>query len=129
ETLLVLGSDLPYQQFYPDATVIQVDIRGSQIGRRTPVDVPLVGGVGETVRSLLPKLRAHKNSGHLDDATKHFAKTRKKLDDLASTSRRTIHPQYLTRLLDEQAADDAVFVPDVGSPVIWASRYLTVNGR
>lgn len=129
EALLILGSDLPYQQFYPDATVIQVDIDGSHIGRRTPVEVPLVGGVAETVRALLPLLRTHKNRSHLDDATAHYAKARRKLDELASPSRRTIHPQYLARLLDEGATDDAVFLPDVGSPVIWAARYLTMNGR
>lgn len=129
ETLLILGSDLPYQQFYPDAHVVQVDIDGSRIGRRTPVDVPLVGGVAETIRALLPLLRTHKKRSHLDDSVQHYAKTRNKLDDLASPSRRTIHPQYLTRLLDEGASDDAVFLPDVGSPVIWAARYLTMNGR
>lgn len=129
ETLLVLGSDLPYQQFYPDATVIQVDIRGERIGRRTPVEVPLVGGVAETIRALLPRLRAHDHRGHLSDAVKHYAKTRRTLDELASPSRRTIHPQYLARLIDEAASDDAVFLPDVGSPVIWAARYLTMNGR
>lgn len=129
ETLLVLGSDLPYQQFYPDATVIQVDIRGDRIGRRTPVEVPLVGGVGETIRALLPRLRTHTGRKHLDGATKHYAKTRRTLDDLATPSKRTIHPQYLTRLIDEAADDDAVFLPDVGSPVIWAARYLTMNGR
>ena len=129
ETLLVLGSDLPYQQFYPDATVVQVDIDGAQIGRRTPVEVPLVGGVAETVRALLPRLRTHKKRRHLDESVKHYTKTRRKLDDLASPSRRTIHPQYLTRVIDEHADDDAVFLPDVGSPVTWAARYLTMNGR
>lgn len=130
ETLLVLGSDLPYQQFYPqDATVVQVDVRGEQIGRRTPVDVGLVGGVKETVQALLPRLDAHRGSKHLDSATKHYRHTRKDLDSLATPSKRTIHPQYLARLVDQAAADDAVFLPDVGSPVVWASRYLTMNGR
>ncbi|OSM42691.1 ubiquinone-dependent pyruvate dehydrogenase [Nesterenkonia sp. PF2B19] len=130
ETLLVLGADLPYQQFYPeDATVVQVDVRGEQIGRRTRVDVGLVGGVKETVEALLPRLDAHRNSKHLDSATKHYRRTRKDLDSLATPSKRTIHPQYLARLVDQAAADDAVFLPDVGSPVVWASRYLTMNGR
>lgn len=130
ETLLVLGSDLPYPQFYPqDATVVQVDIRGEQIGRRTAVDIPLVGGVRETIESLLPRLSEHRSSKHLKAATKHYAKTRKDLDSLATASKRTIHPQYLTRLIDEAADDDAVFIPDVGSPVVWACRYLTMNGR
>ena len=58
DTLLMLGTDFPYQQFFPeDATIIQVDIRGEQIGRRTPVDLGLVGGVKETIDHLLPKLQ------------------------------------------------------------------------
>lgn len=129
ETLLVLGSDLPYPQFYPDATVIQVDIRGEQIGRRTTVDLPLVGGVAETVRALLPKLETHRSSKHLEAMTKHYRSTRKDLDSLATPSKRTIHPQYLAALIDQHADDDAVFIPDVGSPVVWACRYLTMNGR
>ena len=62
---------------------------------------------------------------------KHYARTREDLDELATPSRRSkpIHPQYLARLIDEAADDDAVFIPDVGSPVVWAARYLRMNGR
>ncbi|MCF2573389.1 ubiquinone-dependent pyruvate dehydrogenase [Brevibacterium sp. UCMA 11754] len=130
DTLLMLGTDLPYQQFYPeDATVIQADVRGSQIGRRTRVDIGLVGTVADTVGELLPLIKPSRSSSHLKSMTKHYGKTRKDLDELATPSKRTIHPQYLTRLIDEMADDDAVFVPDVGSPVVWAARYLTMNGR
>ncbi len=130
ETLLMLGTDFPYPQFFPeDATVIQVDVRGAQIGRRTHVDIGLVGGVAETVGELLPRLDSGKDPGHLKAAVKHYRRTRKDLDDLATPSKRTIHPQYLTRLIDEAAADDAVFIPDVGSPAVWAARYMTMNGK
>lgn len=130
ETLLILGSSLPYRQFYPeDATVIQVDVRGDQIGRRVAVDVPLVGGVKETAQALLPLLRGDASPSFLEKALKHYAKTRRDLDELATPDRRRIHPQYVARLLDEAAAEDAVFLPDVGSPVVWAARYLTMNGR
>lgn len=131
DVLLMLGTDLPYQQFYPsDAKVVQVDIRGEQIGRRTPVDIGLVGSVADTIPALLPLLE-QKDSAHLDDAVAHYTKARRGLDALADDDRgRTpIHPQYLTRLVDEIASDDAVFIPDVGSPVVWAARYLTMNGR
>lgn len=131
ETLLMLGTDLPYQQFYPeDATIIQVDIRGENLGRRAPLDLGLVGDVGETARALLPLLKA-KDRRHLEDSVKHFQRTRERLDDLATPTKsgRAIRPQYLARVLDEQASDDAVFIPDVGSPVVWAARYLTMNGR
>ena len=132
DTLLMLGTDFPYQQFLPqDATVIQVDIRGEQLGRRTPIDVGLVGGVRETLQALQPELTPKRSTKHLDTMTKHYGKTRKELDHLATSRRgsQPIHPQYLTRLLDEAAADDAVFIPDVGSPVVWAARYLRMNGR
>ena len=57
DVLLMLGTDFPYSQFYPDhATVIQVDVRGRHLGRRTPVDLPLVGSVVDTLAALLPLL-------------------------------------------------------------------------
>jgi pyruvate dehydrogenase (quinone) len=131
DTLLMLGTDFPYQQFYPDATRIQVDIRGEQLGRRTHLDLALVGGVRETIDALLPHIHAKTDRTHLDEMLDHYRKTRRRLDELATPSRdnRPIHPQYLARLVDESADDDAIFIPDVGSPVIWAARYLTMNGK
>lgn len=132
DTLLMLGTDFPYPQFLPsDATTIQIDLRGEQLGRRTRVDLGLVGGVRETIRALLPQLQPKRSSKHLDTMLKHYQRTRKDLDELATPSKRSaaVHPQYLVRLLDEAAADDAVFIPDVGSPVVWAARYLTMNGK
>ncbi|CAH0218686.1 MULTISPECIES: ubiquinone-dependent pyruvate dehydrogenase [unclassified Microbacterium] len=132
DTLLVLGSDFPYTQFYPeDATTIQVDIRGSQLGKRHPLDLGLVGDVRATAEALLPRIAEKSDRSHVDDAVAHYRKTRAKLDDLAVPAKgnNPIHPQYLARLLDENAADDAVFTADVGSPTVWAARYLTMNGR
>jgi pyruvate dehydrogenase (quinone) len=132
DTLLMLGTDFPYQQFYPDgATVIQVDVRGQQIGRRHPVDVALVGTVRDTIAALLPRLAVKADSSHLDKMRAHYAKARADLDDLASPDRnRTpMHPQYVAKVVDQLAAEDAVFIPDVGTTTIWACRYLTMNGR
>ncbi len=132
DTILLLGTDFPYQQFYPqDATIIQIDVRGEQLGRRTKIDVGLVGTVTDTLQAMLPLLERKSDTGHLKDAQKHYRKTREKLDDLATPSRKgaKIHPQYLVRILDQLADEDAVFLPDVGSPVIWASRYLSMNGK
>src|SRR6202795_1995303 len=67
EALLVLGSDFPYQQFYPkDAKIIQVDMRGEQIGRRTRVDLGMVGTVKETLQGLLPLLEEKSDRQYLD---------------------------------------------------------------
>jgi pyruvate dehydrogenase (quinone) len=132
EALLLLGTDFPYRQFYPkDAKVLQVDIRGEQIGRRTRVDVPLVGSVNDTIGALLPRLTPKTDSDHLDRMRTHYAKARKGLDELAvnDRNRTPMHPQFVAKTIDELANDDAVFLPDVGTPVVWAARYLHMNGR
>lgn len=132
DTLLMLGTDFPYRQFFPKhAKTIQVDIRGEQLGRRHPIDLGMVGTVKDTAAALLPLLDRSGDRRHLDDSLDHYRRTRAKLDELATPSRSKapIHPQYLARLVDQAASDDAVFIPDVGSPVVWAARYLTMNGR
>lgn len=132
ETLLMLGTDFPYQQFYPEqATIIQIDIRGEQIGRRTKVDVGLVGDVKTTLAALSPRLNQKRDDRHLKDSLQHYQTARQGLDELASgePGRKPIHPQYVTRVLDAVAAEDAIFACDVGTPTIWAARYLTMNGK
>jgi pyruvate dehydrogenase (quinone) len=131
DLLLMLGTDFPYQQFYPsDAKVIQVDLRGEQIGRRTAVDLGLVGSVKDTLAALLPLLDKHEGT-HLQDAQAHFKKARKELDELAGgeAGKLPIHPQHVTAILDRLASEDAIFTCDVGTPTVWAARYITMNGK
>ena len=132
DTLLMLGTDFPYQQFYPEkATIIQIDIRGEQIGRRTKVDLGLIGDVKTTLTLLSPKLSQKTHDKHLRDALEHYQKARKGLDDLATgePGRKPIHPQYVAKMIDEVAGQDAIFTCDVGTPTVWAARYLTMNGK
>lgn len=132
DVLLMLGTDFPYQQFYPPgAKVVQVDIRGGQIGRRTKVDLGLVGDVKQTLAGLKPLLAQKKDGGHLKASLEHYGKTRKELDSLSvgTPGKTPIHPQYVARVANEIAAEDAIFTCDVGTPTIWAARYLKMNGR
>ena len=132
DTLLMLGTDFPYQQFYPEgATVIQVDIRGRNLGRRTPIDLGLRGSVADTLAALQPLLRPKTDREHLDRSLRHYRKTRAQLDSLAVNDRdkTPIRPEYVAALANRLASDDAVFTCDVGSPVVWAARYVTMNGR
>ena len=132
DVLLVLGSDFPYRQFYPkEARIIQVDRRGEQIGRRTPVELGLVGTVKDTLAALLPRLQEQAGRRHLDNCLAHYQDARKALDELATgePGQIPIHPQYVAKVLDEVASDDAIFMCDVGTPTIWAARYLHMNGR
>lgn len=132
DTLLMLGTDFPYQQFYPDhAKTIQIDIRGRHLGRRAPIELGLVGTVADTATALQPLLRQKTDRTHLDRALRHYRRTRKTLDALAVNDRdRTpIRPEYVAGVVNRLASEDAVFTADVGSPVVWAARYLAMNGR
>lgn len=133
DVLLMLGTDFPYQQFFPSkAKIIQVDLRGSQIGRRTKIDVGLVGDVKQTLNALRPFLtQKDDNKGHLKTSTDHYKKTRADLDSQAvgSPGKTPIHPQYVIKVVNELASEDAIFTCDVGTPTLWAARYLKMNGK
>jgi len=131
-TLLMIGTDFPYQQFFPShATVIQIDLRGEQLGRRTKVDYGIVGDTKATLQVLLPKLKQNGDDKHLRKSVEHYRKTRKSLDDLATEGNkpRGSHPQFVARQISELASEDAIFTCDVGTPTIWAARYLKMNGK
>jgi pyruvate dehydrogenase (quinone) len=132
DTLVMLGTDFPYRNFYPaDAAIVQIDRDPAALGRRASLTLGLVGDVGETVRALLPRLRRKTNRRFIEAAREHYAHAREGLDELArpAGAGRAVHPQYLTRLVDQLAAEDAIFTADVGTPTVWAARYLTMNGK
>ncbi|SOE87299.1 pyruvate dehydrogenase (quinone) [Burkholderia sp. YR290] len=132
DTLLLLGTDFPYRQFYPEgATIAQIDVRPESLGNRCSLDLGLLGTVKDTLAALLPVLNEKTDSSHLDSALAHYRQARKDLDSLAESnpSSTTIHPQYVTRLVSQLAADDAIFTCDVGTPTAWTARYLKLNGR
>jgi pyruvate dehydrogenase (quinone) len=132
DTLVMLGTGFPYRQFYPeDARVVQIDIRPEALGNRCPLELGVLGDLRLTLKALLPLLSEKTDTAHLDSALADYAKARKALDVLAESnaSSKTIHPQYVTRLVSELAADDAIFTCDVGTPTVWAARYLKMNGK
>lgn len=132
DTLLLLGTDFPYRQFFPEhAKIAQIDIRPEALGNRCPLDLGLIGDVRETLQSLLPSIPEKIDSSHLDAALAHYKKAREGLDRLAEPrdGSKLIHPQYVTRLVSELAAEDAIFTCDVGTPILWTARYLKVNGK
>jgi pyruvate dehydrogenase (quinone) len=132
DTLLLLGTDFPYRQFFPDdARIAQIDIRAAALGNRCPLDLGIVGDVRDTLTALLPLIDAKSDREHLDNALAHYRTTRADLDALAESRphSKLIHPQYVNRIISELADDDAIFSADVGTPVAWAARYLKMNGR
>ena len=132
DTLLLLGTNFPYRQFYPaNANIAQIDIRPENLGRKASIDLGLVGDVAATIDALLPLVDGKDNTVFIDQARSHYAKARKSLDELArgTSGRPPIHPQHVAKVVSELAAEDAVFTADVGEPTIWAARYLKMNGK
>ncbi len=133
DLLLMLGTDFPYRQFYPQGTarIAQIDIRPEQLGRRAPIAHGLVGDIAATLDALLPLLQEKQDRRFLDQAVAHYRKTRQSLDELAvgTPGRKLIHPQQVAKALSDFASDDAVFTCDVGLPTVWAARYLATNGK
>lgn len=84
DTLIMLGTDFPYRQFYPkDATIVQVDRDPAALGRRTPLQLGIAADVGETIAALLPQLERREERGFLDKSLAHYRKAREGLDELA----------------------------------------------
>jgi len=130
--LLMLGTDFPYRQFYPQGSgvhIAQIDIRAENIGRRAPVDLGVVGDIKATLGALLPLLKEKHDGSHLTQLREHYARARKALDDLAAPGKGRIHPQQIAKAISDRAAEDAVFTCDVGLPTVWAARYLALNGK
>ena len=131
DLLLCLGSDFAYTQFYPGkARIVQVDIDPTRLGRRAPVDLGLVGDVGDTIDALLPRLTPREHGRHLNRALKSYAEDLKGyLESAEEPDPSLIHPQHLTETLDRLAAKDAIFAADGGSPMVWLLRHLSANGE
>lgn len=130
DTLVLLGTQFPYRVFYPtDAKIIQIDINPASIGAHSKVDMALVGDIKSTLRALLPLVEEKTERKFLDKALEDYRDARKGLDDLAKPSEKAIHPQYLAQQISHFAADDAIFTCDVGTPTVWAARYLKMNGK
>ncbi len=131
DTVVLLGTRFPYRAFYPEkAKIIQIDIDPGSLGSHCHVDMALIGDIRTTLIALQPLLEVKQDRTFLDKALKHYQKARKDLDDLATANdKQAIHPQYLAQQLSTWASDDAIFTCDVGTPTVWAARYLKMNGK
>lgn len=131
DVMVMLGTDFPYDQFLPDTLTIQVDRDASVLGRRTQVDYPVHGDTLATVQGLLPLLKRKRSRSFLKKTLKRhdrimnhavgaYTRNVKRLSP--------IHPEYVASVLDEVAAQDAVFTADTGMTNVWQARYIRPLG-
>jgi pyruvate dehydrogenase (quinone) len=128
DLLLLLGTDFPFSEFLPNGNVkkVQIDTNPKHLGRRTALDLGLVGDVQATVAAVLPKIREKNDTSFLE---KHLAQTRE-FDELLShyvekgPGIKPIRPEYLAATLSALASDDAMFFADTGTACIWMARHI-----
>jgi len=131
DVLLLLGCDFAWRQFYPEkAVILQVDLDGTHLGRRHPVDIGVIGDVGDTLAALLPRIAQRNDRSFLDECLEHHRKSVEQQGKHATVGKGgAIHPQYLAETISRHAAEDAVFTADGGSPMVWCLRHIASTGR
>ncbi len=129
DLLLCLGTDFAYSQFYPEkAKIVQLDIDPTHLGKRSPIDLGLVGDVKDTLNQLLPLVEQKSATKHLDKALDQWQKDKEDYNEEAKSDETLIHPQSVTQKLDQLADNDAIFTADGGSPMVWLLRHLSAKG-
>ena len=131
DVLLLLGADFAWTQFYPDsATIIQIDADPTHIGRRHPVTIGAVGDIKTTLEALLPRLKQHEDNAFL---RAHVDRHRKDVEtaksETVSGPDAAISGTYLTKIINNHAADDALFAADDGTPLVWMLRHIDTGGK
>src|SRR5205085_12269323 len=111
------------------ADVVQIEVDPVRAGARIPTQVPLVGDAAVTLRALLPLLQPHHDRRFLETAQHDMAKWREDLTALESPDREPIQPQFLARVIDRLAADDAILATDSGTIATWAARHFDIRSR
>jgi len=130
DTLLLLGCDFAWRQFYPShAKIIQIDVDPAHLGRRHPVDIGAVGDIGPTLAALAPLVRERSDSGFLEECRELWHKANKEEDRHAKVTKGSIHPQYVAETIARLADEDAVYTADGGSPMVWCLRHVPATGR
>ena len=129
DTILMVGSNYPYTRFLPEnARGVQIEVEPTRVGNRLQLAVPLVGTARETLKALIPLLKRKERRAFLEDAQAGMGKWREQMASLESSDREPIQPQYLMRVIDRLASDDAILSADSGTIATWAARHFDIRG-
>lgn len=132
DLLILIGTDFPYTDFLPSGNVAQIDIDGSRIGHHTTIHYPVIGDAAAVIENILPAVEEKKDRSFLDKQLKDHADLLENVVESYTTgveNKTPIHPEYAASVIDNLAADDAIFTVDTGMCNVWAARYITPNGK
>ncbi|MFP5224054.1 MAG: thiamine pyrophosphate-dependent enzyme [Actinomycetota bacterium] len=128
DALLMVGTDFPYADFYPEAVPsVQIDVVPTRIGQRFPVDVALHGHANLALSGLLDRIEPKTERGFLVERQADMAAWREALLQEGTSDATPIKPQRVARSVSDHAAPDAVFVCDTGTVTAWTARHVQIR--
>lgn len=131
DALLLVGTDFPYEDFYPEGVpAIQIDVDPDRLGRRYPLDVALRGHADLALRALSGRLGDSERDGAwLRSLQEDMEEWREEMEDAETSEDEPLRPQAVARLVGGLADDDAIFLADTGAVTVWAARNLRIRGN
>jgi pyruvate dehydrogenase (quinone) len=127
DTLLIVGTALPYIEYYPapgQARAVQIDVDPRRIGLRYPVDVGLVGDSRRSLQALLPLLKGNEDVSFLEQARAGMEEWRKLLEEQGTWRDRPMKPQVVAWELGQRLSHTAIVAVDSGTITTWWARYI-----
>ncbi|QXV57994.1 thiamine pyrophosphate-requiring protein [Amycolatopsis sp. TNS106] len=132
DTLLIVGSNMPYAQFLPEfgqARAVQIDIDPRFLGLRYPTEVNLLGDAKGTLQQLIPLLERKTGRGWREKIEKNVGEWQETLTRQAMLDARPVNPMRIVHELSERIPEDAIVTADSGSATNWYARNLRMRGR
>jgi len=130
DTFLMIGSAFPYSEFLPkpgSARGVQIDIDGTRLSLRYPMEVSMVGDSAVTLRALLPLLERKPASGWRREIETGVASWWKTLEERAMQPANPINPQRVFWELSKRLPENCIMTGDSGSVANWYARDIRMR--
>jgi pyruvate dehydrogenase (quinone)/pyruvate oxidase len=132
DALLIVGSTMPYIEFYPapgQARCVQIDDRPERISLRYPADIGLVGDAALTLKALLPLLERNEDRSFLEQAQHGTRQWWELMEQRGTASDVPMKPQVVAWQLSKLLADDAIVCGDSGQVTTWVTQMRLRRGQ
>jgi pyruvate dehydrogenase (quinone) len=130
DTLLMVGSSFPYSEWLPkpaQARGVQIDIKGTMLNIRYPMELGLVGDAKETLKELSPLLERKQDRSWREQLEGEIQEWWRLVEERAMQDADPINPQRLFWELNKYLPPDAIISADSGTAADWFARDLKLG--
>jgi pyruvate dehydrogenase (quinone)/pyruvate oxidase len=130
DSLLIVGSNMPYSSYYPKAgkaRAVQIDSNPANIGWRYPIEIGLAGDARATLERLVPMIERRSDRSFLEKAQERMREWKDVEGRRAHRDDVPLKPQTVVRALSDMLDDDAIISADCGTNTFWAARGIEIR--